>query len=437
MSNSSSKVVIIGGGITGLSAAFELARAGNKVTLVESEDQLGGQGTFFKFGAQWVDRFYHCQMPTDEYLLRLIHDVGLADRMYWKRTHMGFIVDGVRYPFNTPMDVMQFKALSFIQRLRFGIVSLLIRRLGKGLDLDNIRIEDWFSKLYSKEVWTKILRPLFCSKFGSQGGNLPALYIWQRLGREINVAKRGYLKGGLKSFIDGIESKIKSYGATVLTKSPVKTIDEADNNMRVTLENGESIDCDWVVSTIPMPLLKETIKGTPLDNVFRDPNLPYIGVVNVLFFLSRPLDNFYWAPVVNSGTEFDGIVETSELIDKSQYNGRHLVYLMKYCDRNSELFCEDEQMIIQRWSDQLIKLYPDIKLKKEDIQEAYVFKAPFVEPIYTLGYSNIKPDLRVGNSKLILATTAQVYPHIASWNRCVKLADDAVAHLRKNDQSIQ
>ena len=420
-----------------MSAAFELARAGNNVTLVEADDQLGGQGTFFRSGARWVDRFYHCQMPTDDYLLKLIDDLGLADRMYWKPTHMGFIVDGVRYSFNTPMDVMQFKPLSFIQRLRFGAVSLLIRRLGKGLDLDNIRIEDWFSKLYSRPVWEKILRPLFCSKFGPYGGNLPALYIWQRLGRESNVAKRGYINGGLKSFIDAIESKIKSFGGTVLTKTPVRTINEVDNQMMVELDDGQKIECDWVIATIPIPLLRETIDGTGLNSMLRFPDIPYQGVVNAIFFLSRPLENRYWTPVVNSGTEFDGVVEMTELVEKSQYNGLHAVYLMKYCSRDSELFHENNSRISQRWSEQLIELYNDINLKKEDILEAHVFKAPFIEPVYPLGYSKIKPDFRVGSSRLILATTAQIYPSVTSCNSSVKLANEAVACLRENDPSIQ
>jgi len=436
MRNCYSKIVIIGGGITGLTASLNLAREGNDVTLIEAADHLGGLGTFFKSGTQWVDRFYHCQMPTDEHLLKLIGDVGLSDQMYWKPTHMGFIVDSERYPFNTPMDVLRFKPISFIQRLRFGIVSLLIRRLGQGMDLDNIRIEDWFSRLYSPEVWEKILKPLFCSKFGSNGGNLPALYIWQRLGREKNVSKRGYIHGGLKSLIDAIESAIKSCGGTILTQSPVRTIDEDKEYMKVILENGTSIHCDWVISTLPIPVLRKAIQGTRLENVFRYPDVPYQGVVNALFFLSRPLDNFYWSPVVNSGTEFDGVVEMSELVDRSQYDGRYLVSIMKYCSRDSALFLEDENMIIQRWSEQIIKLYSDLKLKKEEILEARVFKAPFIEPIYTPGYSKIKPDFRVGDSKLILATTAQIYPYITSFNTCVKLANEAVDCLR-NDRPVQ
>ncbi len=437
MSNTFSEVVIIGGGITGLAAAFELARTGNDVTLVEADKQLGGVGAFFKSGNQWVDRFYHCQMPSDEYLLKLIRDVGVADKMYWNSTHMGFIVDGNRYPFNTPLDVLRFKPLTFMQRLRFGIMSLLIRRLGKGLDLDNIKIEDWFSRLYSPEVWGKILKPLFCSKFGTHGGNLPALYIWQRLGRESNVAKRGYIDGGLKTIIDAIESNIKSSGGAVKTRSPVRSITEFNSHMRVMFDNNTAIDCDWVLSTIPIPLLKETIKGSRLDDLFQFPDIPYQGVVNALFFLSRPLDNLYWSPVVNSDTEFDGVVEMTELVKTSQYDGRHLVYVMKYCGRDSKLFSEDKETLIQRWSDELIKLYSNIQLKKEDILEVEVFKSPYIEPIYPLGYSNIKPDFRVGDSHLVVATTAQIYPSITSCNASVKLATDAVTYLRRLDSSIQ
>ena len=432
------KIVVIGAGIAGLAATHKLAKAGNDVTILESNSQLGGLGTFFKQGDKWIDKFYHCQMPSDNPLLKLIDEVGLMDQLYWKPTRMGFIIDGKRYSFNTALDLLKFKPLSFFERIRFGVISLLLRYLGKGKDLDNLPIEEWFSSLYGKNVWNKILKQLFLSKFGNHSGTLPSLYIWQRLGREKNVATRGYLKCGLKGFIDAIENNIIKYGGVVRKNSPVQRIVKTEFGVNVELEN-ETISADWVISTIAIPQFVSLIQATNIQNSFVDPKLTYQGVVNALFFLNRPLDNFYWTPVVNSNTEFDGIVEMTELVDKEQYCDKEMVYTMKYCHRESELFMEDESTIAERWKKQLLSLYPDLNLSEKDIFDVKIFKAPFVEPIYPLGYSKIKPKMKVDDVNIILATSAQVYPNITSWNASTGLSIKAVELLEnylKSEESI-
>jgi protoporphyrinogen oxidase len=80
----------------------------------------------------------------------------------------------------------------------------------------------------------------------------------------------------------------------------------------------ETIHVDWVISTIPIPQFVSIIKNTNIEEKFDDPKLVYQGVVNALFFLNRPLDNFYWTPVVNSATEFDSFVEMTELVNTEQ-----------------------------------------------------------------------------------------------------------------------
>ncbi|GAB2864749.1 FAD-dependent oxidoreductase [Lentzea nigeriaca] len=402
--------VVIGGGICGLVVAHRLARAGVAVTVLESTGQLGGLGTFFPWHGRWLERFYHCVMPTDEDLLGLLGEVGVRDDVRWERTSMGMIVEGRHYPFNSALDLVRFTALGVVDRVRFGAVSVLLRRLGKGKDLDNLRTEDWLRGLYGDRVWRDLFGPLFGSKFGAAFGDVPALYLWQRLGRERNVAVRGYPRGGYKSIIDALRASIEAHGGIVRTSAPVRVVRDGMVEL-----DGETIEADRIVSTLPLPALRQ-VADAELAPLLPWVNLRYQGVVNALFVLRQPLSGHYWTPVLRSGTEFDGVVEMSPLT--GPVDGRHLAYVMRYTDRDSALFAEDERTIAARWTEQLRSLHPGA-----DVEEVHVFRAPFVEPVYPVGYLAQQPAVEVAGTRLLLATTAHVYPSVTSWNSSVGLAN--------------
>jgi len=423
--------IVLGGGISGLAAAHRLGRAGVRVTLLEASPQLGGLGTFFAREGRSVERFYHCVMPSDEHLLPLLDELGLKDSIAWKPTTMGMVVEGKRYPFNTAVDLVRFSPLSFFQRIRFGVTSLLLRRLGRGKDLDNIRIGDWLRGLYGDVIWKRMLIPMLGSKFGARFGEVPALYVWQRLGREKNVATRGYPAGGYESIINALRASIEATGADVRTGTKVAGLAADGAGVRVTLESGEEITADWAVSTVPLPTLRG-VADEELAPKLPTVSLEYQGVVNVLFFLRKRLDGHYWAPVIESGTEFDGVIEMSEL--SGEHDGLHLVYVMHYCNRDSELFKDSDEAIAERWTEQLIATYPD-RITADDVAEVRVFRAPFVEPIYPLGYSAVKPADEITGTRLVLATTTQVYPEVTSWNSSTGVADRVVDRLLERDRA--
>jgi protoporphyrinogen oxidase len=411
--------VVVGGGICGLAVAHRLTRAGHRVTLLESSDQLGGLGTFFRRRDEWLERFYHCVMPTDDDLLGLLGELGLRDEVRWRRTSMGMVVDGRRYPFNTATDLLRFTPLGLLDRVRFGAASLLLRRLGKNKDLDTLRTEDWLRGIYGDTAWETLLAPMFGSKFGRAFGDVPALYVWQRLGRERNVATRGYPAGGYKAVIDALRGAIEAGGGTVRTGTPVRGISTTASRARITVSDNENtgtietIEADRVVSTLPLSLLRD-VADEDLAARLPTVRVPYQGVVNALFFLRGPLTGHYWTPVLRSGTDFDGAVEMSEL------TGRNLVYVMRYTDRDSDLYREDTDSIAARWTAQFRELY---SLAESDIEDVQVFRAPFVEPVYPLGYLAQRPQVAVAGTPLLLATTAHVYPNVTSWNSSVRLAN--------------
>ncbi|MFE9748552.1 FAD-dependent oxidoreductase [Saccharothrix saharensis] len=426
-------VVVVGGGICGLATAHELVRAGTRVTLLEGSDQLGGLGTFFAWRDRWVERFYHCVMPTDDHLLDLLGDLGLRDAISWRPTRMGMVVDGRAFPFNTALDLLKFTPLGVPDRLRFGAVSVLLRRLGRGKDLDRTRTEDWLRGLYGDRVWELLLAPLFGAKFGARFGDVPALYLWQRLGREGAVSVRGYPDGGYRAVIDALRASIEAGGGVVRLDAPVRRIGVTGGRARITLDDGEAVTADRVVSTLPLPSLRQ-VADDDLAARLPDVRLPYQGVVNALFFLRRPLSGHYWTPVVRSGTEFDGLIQMTPLAGVEPYDGRHLVYAMRYTDRESALFQEDDAAVAARWTAQLLALNPG--LRREDVDDVRVFKAPFVEPVYPLGYLARRPPVVVAGTPLLLATTAHVYPDVTSWNSSVGLARRVVATLAQAPQPV-
>jgi protoporphyrinogen oxidase len=413
------RVVVVGGGICGLTVAYRLMEAGHQVTLVESSDQLGGLGTFFRWRDEWVERFYHCIMPTDDDLLALLSELGLRDDVRWRRTSMGMLVNGRHHSFNSPADLLRFTPLKPHDRIRFGVASLLLRRLGKNKDLDKIRTEDWLRRIYGDVVWNSLLAPMFGSKFGRHFADVPALYVWQRLGRERNVATRGYPAGGYKTIIDALRSALDKGGATVRTSTPALRLSSTRTRAHLVVHGNETIEADHVVSTLPLPQLR-SLADEELTARLPTVRLRYQGVVNALFFLRTPLTGHYWTPVLRSGTDFDGVVEMSALTGAESVAGRYLAYAMRYTDRDSGLYQEDDASIATRWTSQLRDLYA---LPDDAVEDVQVFKAPFVEPVYPLGYLDQQPSIEVGGSAVLLATTAHVYPNVTSWNSSIRLAN--------------
>ena len=53
------RVVVLGAGLAGLAAAYELARGGAEVTVLEKEDHVGGLAWSWQVGPYWLDTGPH------------------------------------------------------------------------------------------------------------------------------------------------------------------------------------------------------------------------------------------------------------------------------------------------------------------------------------------------------------------------------------------
>jgi protoporphyrinogen oxidase len=425
----SARVAILGGGIAGLASAHYLLARGLQPTLFEASDHLGGLGSTFQHDGVALDRFYHVILDSDAELCALISAMGLTDQLAWRETGMGFYLRGGLYPFNTSTDLLRFRALPPLARVRTGAGAFYMTRVKRhGLDLDDISAATWLRRLFGARVMTSIWEPLLRAKFGDAADRVPAYWVWNLLNREKNGTQeiKGYLRGGHVTLADALARHAAARGADIRMGAPVRRITADASGVTIESDGGGRERFAAAISTLPMPQLAavaagEVVTALPLSE------LRYQGVVNVLLLLRQPLERFYWTIVVDPRFAFQGVVETTHVLPPEWVGGRHLVYLMRYCDAGTAAYQEPDAALRARATAGLAALYPGFS--PDAVEAAYVFRAPYVEPIWPVGYLRRRPAARVGDTRLYLSTTAQAYPRVTAWNTSVGLAAAAVDAL--------
>ncbi len=422
------RVAVVGGGIAGLAGAHYLLNAGFTPVVFEASDQLGGLGTYFDHRGTRLDRYYHVILDSDSELCELLAELGIADRLVWRETGMGFRLGGELYSFNSPLDLLRFRALSFIDRLRTGFGAAYITKIKKhGLDLDNVHATTWLRKVFGERVFSRIWLPLLRAKFGDRVDVVPAYWVWNTLNREKNGDQevKGYLREGYDGFANTLRDAILARGGEIRMETPISAIDS--NGVKVAVaSSGRDETYDAVLSTLPLPQLAKIARGD-LAGEIPLPDLKYQGCVNAIVVSKKPLERFYWTIVVDPKFPFQGVVETTHVIPSEWIGNRHLIYAMNYCDQDSEPYKRPDELVKRQVLEGLAALYP--QFRREDVEEVYVFRAPYVEPVWSVGYLQKRPAPRVGRSRVYISTTAQAYPRVTAWNTSIGLARESVAAL--------
>jgi protoporphyrinogen oxidase len=339
---------VIGGGISGLASAYRIAGLGHRVTLLESEDYLGGLGTTFPYEDGHLERFYHCILPNDGALLGFIKDLGLGEELLWRETKMGFMYRRQIFPLNTAMDLLRFSPLTFPERLRMGLMGIRARYAGLDPELDGVTAAEWVRGMAGERAFNILWKPLLSAKIGDHYAALPALWLSSRMNREKNTGpeQKGCLKRGYRSLIDAFKTGLESRGTTVRMKTKVEAIERAGEGMAIRFQDGHVENYDFVVSTVPLVLFQQLTRGLALDPALSGLKLDYQGVISGVFLTRAPLTHYYWMPFVDSGAMAQGAIEMSNLVPLERSKGLHVNYLVNYTHRSGELYSRTDQQLL-------------------------------------------------------------------------------------------
>ncbi len=416
------RVAIIGAGVAGLTAAYELAKAGHAVSVYEAAPQAGGLASGFR-DARWawpLERFYHHLFETDRAIRGLVAEIGFGDKLFFRSPVTAQWWHGRGYPIDGVLPVLRFPALPFHDRLRLGMtVAYLKYGLRDWRPLERTTAAAWTRRWMGETVYRVFIHPLLEGKFGPYAEEVNMAWLWARF--KARSFKLGYFVGGFQGFVDALLARIRQQGVRVWLSTPVGgLVPLANGGWQVAAPAVEPNEYDAVIVTGSPQLLGRLVPQLPPAYLERLKALRSMGAVVMTIALHQPLTNgLYWVNLPKAEFPFLALVEHTNFIEPEHYGGDHLIYCGDYLDPAHEYFRLSQDELLARFLPALKQI--NQRFEPTWVRTAWLHREPYAQPIVTVNHSRTIPPLATPLPGLFWASMSQVYPWDRGTNFAVEL----------------
>jgi zeta-carotene desaturase len=362
---SSTKVIVIGGGLAGLSSAVALAEAGFHVRLFESRPHLGGRATsYFLPDGNHVDNCQHVTMRCCTNLEDFYRRVGVAEKIRFydellfvdRRGRRGKIKCGwLPAPFHFAGSFAAFPSLRWSDKRRIALAMWKVIRDGAAGVPSGVSMLDWLrQQRQTPAAIERFWRVVLVSALNEKLENTEARYGVEVFSKGFLANRLGFAVGipcvPLAQLYDGSRAAIESRGGEVTVRAAVREIVIDDGRAQgVALNAGADASAEFVISAVPhealLKLLPEAVAHS--EPVFRQ--LRRLGsspITGVHFWFDRAVMDEPFLTVLDRTTQW--IFNKSRLFDAAQ-GGRGPEagqYLQLVISASYELVARSRQEII-------------------------------------------------------------------------------------------
>lgn len=383
----------------------------------------------FNFDGLSIERFYHFVCTSDQPTFDLLDELGLGDKMRWRKTTMGYFLDGRLNAWGDPVALLKLPGISLLAKIRYGLLAFVSTRRDRWDALETQKAHEWIIRWAGREAYERLWRPLLDLKFHEYADNVSAAWIWTRVKRvgrsrkSLFEEKLGYIEGGSQTLVDALCKAIAAGGGRIHLSSPA--IEIMTDGGRVTgVRTPERIfEADAVLSTMPTPHVSRTIPTLPEDWKSKYDAIHNIGVCCLLFKLKKPVTPHFWVNISDPGIEIPGIIEFSNLRPTPET----IVFVPYYMPTTHPKFAWDSERLLAEAFGYIQTINPT--LVPDDILGSYVARLRHAQPICEPGFLAKLPSVQTPIAGLQVADTCFYYPEDRGISESVRLAREMVERL--------
>ena len=413
-------VIIIGGGVAGLGAAWRLSEQGYNVKVLEAETIIGGLAKSVNVKNQILDIGPHSFFSEDREVLKKVLDLFKgedSDVQYSKDRKMKLVFKGkyINYPLSLK-SIFQLgffaPILSFLSFSKSFLRMYFFPNSKKKNLYEDDSIEEWatnnfgkylyvnFFKPYSEQFWKMNTSELSYKVIPNRSKKIDFastlkhllfkkyLDLAKREPGELNLQEREslptyYPKKGFGEIAKRIAKKIKENGGEVLTNQKVTQVLIEENGQYNIKTKDLNLNSEHIVSTIPINKVINLIKPIPEEKIVKSLNdLEYLSLILVYITTKKVnvLDCEYCYFV---NRIFNRLSEMNFITGNKDTKKDNLIIAEISCHYNDNIWKSSNDEIFSLCTKDLEK---DKFLSKDEILNFEIIKMESVYPIYRKDY---------------------------------------------------